>query len=412
MHHLNGTDPSVLSFPKLDWSDAGLIPAVGSSSKTDSSMGLISGHVDDFLFSGNEKCAEWLAVLSAIQTEYKWGEWESDRFVQCGVLVEQRNDFTFSLSQEKYVNDMKYINLRARRKKDRNEETDDWEKTQLRALLGGVSWHAQQVAPHFSAEVGVLLSEVNRSTIHTLYKANRLMDKVKSMKDHKMMIHAIPVDELAMFVWVDAGSQNRPDGSSAQGIVMGVSSHGLSHGECMPVSFVAWHSQKIERKCRSPGAAEALAAVNGEDVLYYGRFQLAEMLGHEVDVRSINATVNQIAGSLVTDSRNVYDKLDTETLNIRGAEKRTDLELLALKEAQTRNAVAIRWVHSEAQLANGLTKGGEFKQLELFYSMNQKRRLVGDVEKASARRRKALGLGPLENRSHVEKSSLESNSSS
>ena len=271
-------------------------------------------------------------------------------------------------------------------------------KTQLRALLGGLSWHAQQVAPHFAAEVGLMLSQMNHSSIDTILKANKLMDKVKGMKSHKMRVHCIPRHELAMYVWVDAGSQNRHDGSSTQGIVLGMASNRLSHGECTPVTLVAWHSQKIERKCRSPGAAEALAAINGEDALYYGRFQLAEMLGFPVDVRNVDQTVNQVPGSVVTDSRNVYDKLETETLNIRGAEKRTDLELLALKAAQIRNQVAMRWVHGEAQLANGLTKGSEFKQLELFYSMGQRWRLVEDPERASARRRRASGLAPLETR--------------
>ena len=122
------------------------------------------------------------------------------------------------------------------------------------------------------------------------------------------------------------------------------------------------------------------------------------MLGYPVCVKDIDNTVNQIMGTLVTDSRNVYDKMETEALSIKGAEKRTDLELLALKESQLRNRVHIRWVHGEAQLSNGLTKGSEYKQLELFYSMNQKWRIVEDVERASARRRKALGLSPLEPR--------------
>ena len=360
--------------------------------------GLISAHVDDFLFSGDEKDKSWQQVLQAIQKEYKWSDWEQDKFVQCGVLVEQHEDFSFSLSQEKYVEDLKYINLRAHRKRDRHSPTDEWEKTQLHALLGALSWHAQQVAPHFAAEVGLMLSQVNHSSIETILKANKLMDKVKGMKGHKMRVHCIPCHELAMYVWVDAGSQNRHDGSSTQGIVLGIASKRLSHGECTPITLVAWHSQKIERKCRSPGAAEALAAINGEDALYYGRFQLAEMLGFPVDVRNVDLTVNQIPGSVVTDSRNVFDKLETETLNIRGAEKRTDLELLALKAAQIRNQVAMRWVHGEAQLANGLTKGNEFKQLELFYSMGQRWRLVEDPERASARRRKASGLAPLETR--------------
>ena len=254
------------------------------------------------------------------------------------------------------------------------------------------------MAPHFAADVGFLLSEVNKSTIDTIYRANKLLDHVKSMKDHRMKIHPIPKEELAAFVWVDAGSQNRPDGSSTQGIVVGVASKDLLEGMVKPVSMVVWHSQKIERKCRSPGAAEAIAAVNGEDALFYVRFQLAEMLGSTVDVRAINQTVNEISGCLVTDSRNVYDKLETETFNIRGAEKRTDIEMLALKQAQERNQVRIRWVHGEAQLSNGLTKPLEHKQLDLFYKMDPSWRLVEDDEKASARRRKALGLAPLEER--------------
>ena len=105
----------------------------------------------------------------------------------------------------------------------------------------------------------------------------------------------------------------------------------------------------------------------------------------------------QIPACLVTDSRNVYDKMETEVLSIKGAEKRTDISMLCLKEAQGTNEVEIRWVHSEAQLANGLTKSREYKQLSFFYDVNLRWRIVEDPERASARRRKAEGLGPLDN---------------
>ena len=71
--------------------------------------GIISGHVDDFLFSGDETHEGWCQVLKSIQTEYKSGNWEEQKFTQCGVQVEQHEDFSFSLSQEKYVEDLKYI---------------------------------------------------------------------------------------------------------------------------------------------------------------------------------------------------------------------------------------------------------------------------------------------------------------
>ena len=96
---------------------------------------------------------------------------------------------------------------------------------------------------------------------------------------------------------------------------------------------------------------------------------------------------------MITDSRNVFDKMETEVMVLKAAGKRTDIELLALKAARVHNQVQIRWVHGEAQLANGLTKSSEHKELQLFYRMH---RVVEDKEKASARRRKTTGLSPLE----------------
>ena len=125
------------------------------------------------------------------------------------------------------------------------------------------------MAPHFSADVGLLLSEVNSSTIDTIYRANKLLDHVKEMKSHQLHIRAIPIDQLVLVAWVDAGNQNRVDGSSTQGILIGASTTSLIQGHCAPVSLMSWHSQKIARVCRSPGAAESAAAVNGEDCLYY-----------------------------------------------------------------------------------------------------------------------------------------------
>ena len=122
------------------------------------------------------------------------------------------------------------------------------------------------------------------------------------------------------------------------------------------------------------------------------------MLGNDVNVYEVEETVNRIPGCLVTDSRNVYDKMETEVFSIKGAEKRTDINMLCLKDAQLRNHVEIRWVHSDAQLANGLTKAREFKQLSLFYDMKQEWRIVEDDDRDSARKRKAKGLAPLQSK--------------
>ena len=63
------------------------------------SWDMISGHVDDFLFCGREECAEWKQLCDNIRNTFKWGTWEQDQFVQCGVRIERTPDGGFELSQ-------------------------------------------------------------------------------------------------------------------------------------------------------------------------------------------------------------------------------------------------------------------------------------------------------------------------
>lgn len=121
------------------------------------------------------------------------------------------------------------------------------------------------------------------------------------------------------------------------------------------------------------------------------------MLGYAFRIQEPNSLVNRIPGCLVTDSRNVYDKLKTEVLSPKGAERRIDITLMRLKDSQNHNNLQVRWVHSEAQLTNGLTKGRELRQLLLFYDMDQTWRIVEDPTMSSARRRRPQGQTPLEN---------------
>ena len=358
--------------------------------------GMISGHVDDFLFSGPTDDPQWKAIEEAIQQQFKWSDWEEGTFTQCGVQVTAQKNGSFTLSQPGYADKINEVSLNAVRRKEPHLPTTDKEKSQMRATLGGLSWHAQQVAPHFSAEVSLLLSEVSTSTVSTITKVNQLLWKARARKDHHMIIHAHnPNDELVLYAWVDAAGQNRSKGGSTQGIFIGMAPKGLLEGNIECVTPIAWHSNKIERTVRSPGAAEAAATVNGEDLLFHARYQYGEMVETETDVFDVDKTANQVTGVLISDSRNVYDKLQTEELSVKGAERRTDIEMLCLKSAQRNNGVLLRWVHSEAQLGNSLTKENT-KELELYYKMGYKWRIVCDDDMRSARKRRVDGLTALQ----------------
>ncbi|OLQ08346.1 Retrovirus-related Pol polyprotein from transposon TNT 1-94 [Symbiodinium microadriaticum] len=310
-------------------------------------LGVVSGHVDDFLFSGEETHPKWKSAIQAIQARFKWGDWDKDNFVQCGVQI-SREGADFKLSQKRYVEEIKEIPVNALRKKDLKAPTSEREKTQLRALLGALSWNAQQVSPHTSADVSLLLSEIPKSTVETILRANNLLFRTKARSSHEMIIHGFPDErDLGLYAWVDAASQNRDDGGSTQGIVVGMGEKGMLQGQVSKISVISWHSNKIDRTCRSPGASETIAAVNGEDILYFIRYQWAELLYGGVDTRNPDETVRKVQGTVITDSRNVFDKLCTEVLVVKGAEKKANLELLSLKESQQRTSVNVRWVHSE-----------------------------------------------------------------
>ena len=53
-------------------------------------ISLISGHVDDFLFTGREDCATWSHLKEQIQKQFEWQEWEKNNFTQCGVRVQRQ----------------------------------------------------------------------------------------------------------------------------------------------------------------------------------------------------------------------------------------------------------------------------------------------------------------------------------
>ena len=108
-----------------------------------------------------------------------------------------------------------------------------------------------------------------------------------------------------------------------------------------------------------------------------------------------DSIVKLTSGTLVTDSKNLFDKLSKETLVIKGAEKRSDLEAIALKESQDNTELQLRWVHSDAMLANSWTKSTEKWQVQLFLRMKHHWRIVHDSNMVSARRRKAEGIDPM-----------------
>ena len=283
------------------------------STKDDRLRGLITGHVDDFVFAGSMEDPLWVETCEQIKGHFRWGEWQEGEFVQCGVLIKRLADGSFERSQGQYIDDLREITVSSERRRQREEQTTESEKSRLRAVLGALSWCAQQTSPHLSSAVSLCLSRVPKSTVQDILEVNKLVFLTKANRQHKLIIHSsirsIRPENLMVSAWVDASLQNRDDGKSTQGMVIGITDKRSMDGHLSPVNLVHWSSTKIERMCRSPGSAECRAAVSGEDQLYMVRLQLFEMQGGHIVPEQAESQAAKVPGVVGTDSKNVFDRL-------------------------------------------------------------------------------------------------------
>ena len=101
------------------------------------------------------------------------------------------------------------------------------------------------------------------------------------------------------------------------------------------------------------------------------------------------------------DAKSLYDTLKNRTPANQLEEKRGALELLRLYQHLAHDNVEIRWVHSEANLADCMTKTGAYGVWEAFMK-ECKWSIVQDSQCTSTRNRRKVGItGRLE--SNLEK---------
>ena len=101
---------------------------------------------------------------------------------------------------------------------------------------------------------------------------------------------------------------------------------------------------------------------------------------------------------LITDCKGLYDAVNnSETSALGLKDKRAAVECLAIREALQTSGVVLRWVHSQAQLADALTKiaVGPLRLLNHFLSQCTWK-LVHDPNFESARKRAVAGKGILD----------------
>ena len=170
----------------------------------------------------------------------------------------------------------------------------------------------------------------------------------------------------------------------------------MLYGDECNVCPMVWRSCKIGQMCKSPNAAEAKALCDGEGEINAVRYQLAEMLGLDSPGDDKDEICAKIPAVLATDSKNTYDNTGKHAAFPQQQGEADRVDIAKLQESCARTDLKLRWVNGDAQLANSLTKSHEQAQLNLFYKLGGRWRLVYDETYTPARKRRQAGTMALE----------------
>ena len=316
-------------------------------------QGLISSHVDDFRVCGNENCAAWNQALHQFCSRFWRSPREHTVFTHCGINVREAPDGSKILDHSRFCETLEQIPVFSDRS-DKDLATES-EKSQLRALLGAAQRRSYNSGPQHAAKVGLLLSQVSTATVRVLREANKLAREMHGLRNLSVRVNWLPgvqVEDVTFICWTDAAVANRADKHRWTGPAM-------MEGEPSPLSFMSWRSGKLQRVARSSLAAEVQAFGEGEEELMYTRLCWAEMRGHTVDPGDFEHVLQHVPGVMVTDVKSLYDVVRKGELNTAGLglrDRYSTLGMLSVLERLQRGRTVTRWVNSDAQLADALTK--------------------------------------------------------
>ena len=318
---------------------------------------LVGIHVDDMLGTGLESSAEYQKLKQLLQKEFNFKHWTEEEDGKplefCGCKLEN-SEGALRLHQQDYIKNVKPVTC-----KDQNadRELTGAEVSSLRALLGALQWPATQSSPHLSASVSLLCGEVSGANVEVVNQANKTLRFAKQNSDSCLMFPKLgKLSDLCMVAMSDAAWGVRKNSQSQGGYLVLLAHRDVLSGK-MDQNYIIldWRSFKLPRISRSSLNAESQASAAAMDALEYLLLFWHGCVHQDFELRKVNDTKVEMPSALVVDAKALYDSLKAEVPQLQG-DKRTKIEVMVTKQKMLEMGTALRWVSSEVQLADGVTK--------------------------------------------------------
>ena len=319
-------------------------------------VGMVIMHVDDLLGVGCMDSPRYRSVVEQLKSNFSFREWKEnqDSLEYCGCEIEKTPGR--KIQQTKYLE--KVMPIAVDKKRSPTDGLREREVTQLRGWLGSLQWPAVQTSPHLQRSTSLLSGLVNKGTIQTLMDTNRLLKFAKENKDIGLTYNHIgECESLRLLCFFDAGFSTRNDGSSQGGYILMLINGNLMHSdEEGQYHVLDWRSFKTPRVARSSLGAEAQAGGQASDAVDFTRRYWHHLLEPDMalkDLLNIRSTLKPV---MVSDAKALYDAYHRESASSSVIDKRVSLEIRVMKERLQEIDGVLKWMSSDRQIADGLTK--------------------------------------------------------
>ena len=328
--------------------------------------GVLGLHVDDGICGGT---SYFTSVLDKLEQKYPFGSKKMKQFTFTGIEMQQLPDYSIHMSQSKYIRAINPIPIKSERKKSPNAGVTEEERQELRALIGSLQYASVHTRPDLASRLSNLQSQINKSTVETLINANQTLHEAKKHHDTTIKIQSIPIADFRFLAFSDASFASKTNPNSHTGMLIMGTHKNIEKNISCPVSPLAWGCKKIQRVVTSTLAAETVSLNSVLDQLSWMRLFWAWINDDNTNWKRPSQTLKNLPSTIstatfkaqtmtdsitATDCKSLYD-LVTRTAMPSCSEYRTQLNARSIKDYLS-EGVSLRWVHSGAQLADGLTK--------------------------------------------------------
>ena len=332
-------------------------------------VAVMTTHVDDLLYA---YLPEGEAKVKELLDKFDIGSSESRDFRYCGKQFKTTEE---GITVDVVDNTRRIKPIRVESGRPNADPLLAHETTQLRSVVGSLSWIARQGRPDLLYRVSRLQANTKDSSVHWLKEANKVLElALEGMEDVKLRFpfHLMNWDSIGILSVSDASFANEAGRKSQQGhchfLVPAeqLKKEGHDHFDVYPISF---SSTTVMRVCRATLQAEAYSMQGSMEAGDRLRAVVVEMKGLlPANLRGWEDICRKHCMQLsLSDCNSLTSHLNVE-ISSKVQDKRLEIELRAIRQClrtadekptyidYLEGGDRVSWIHTSSMAADCLTK--------------------------------------------------------